>query len=75
MMWADGLLPCKLGVVSEKEEWVSIIRTDIFSEPSSKYSLGQVGPSYWALASLSVIDDKNPDLTLMLFKWDAETAA
>ena len=29
MMWADGLLPCKLGVVSEKEEWVSIIRTDI----------------------------------------------
>ena len=46
MMWADGLLPYKLGVVSEKEEWVSIIRTDIFSEPCSKYSLGQVGPSY-----------------------------
>jgi hypothetical protein len=46
MMWADGLLPCKLGVVSEKEEWVNIIRTDSFSEPNSKYSLGQVGPSY-----------------------------
>ena len=74
-MWADGLLPCILGVVSEKEEWVGIIMTDSFSAPCSNYSFGQVGPSYWDFVSLSDSDAKNPDLTLILFKWDAEPAA
>lgn len=40
-IWADGLLPCQLGVVSEKEEWVTIIRLTFSQRHALSTALGK----------------------------------